>query len=387
MRIFYPHIGDLAFTVGTPSYVYSAWSNASVYYAQNAIVRYEVSSVWYDYQCRYSHTSSAGRSPTHTYYWTKLGAATTVSGHTYTTNVRLSAYDTWTAGQAVNGGSIQFDPGDRRDYYAALAITAGNNTTRPSEAVLSSDEAMASRWELVGSANAWAPFDKDTGTKMEGADASGVRVDPTTFSFTCTVGDHVEALIFAGMNNVKKITAAVSYGGMVKETLTATITPSGTSFGITPGSKILDLETAIAAGTLISVAVTLDAQEAAPIKLGLVCFGTEFDLAETEWGLAPRILSFSRKERNATFGTTQFVKRGSATQLAATCYFDTAVISGDVIFRLLQGLDGEPIMMDFNNASSDYDNLRVFGFFTEVNMPMPALSHGLLNMTVESLLT
>ena len=386
MRVFYPYIGDLAFAVGTPAYVYSAWSNASVYYAKDTVVRYEVSSVWYDYKCRSSHTSSATRPPTNTSYWTKIGAATTVTGYTYTTNVRLSSYDTWTSGQAVSAGAIQFDPGDHKDYYAALAITAGNNTTRPSAAVLSSDEAMASRWELVGPANAWAPYDKETGSKMEGADASGVRVDPATFTFTCTLGNHVEALIFAGMNNVKKITAAVSYGGEVKETLSATITPSGTHLGITPGSKIFDLTTSIAAGTLVSVAVTLDAQEAMPVRLGLVCFGIEFDLAQTEWGLAPRILSFSRKERNTKFGTTQFVKRGSASQLAASCYFDTAVISGDVIFRLLQGLDGEPIMMDFNNASSDYDNLRVFGFFTEVNMPMPALSHGILNMTVESLL-
>lgn len=387
MRLLIPQPAALAFTGGSPTYIYSEWSNSSVAYARNAVVRYAVSGVYYDYRCNWSHTSSASKAPTNTWYWTKLSASTASGGYTYTTSVRLSAYATWTSGAAVVAEAVQYDPADNRDYIAPSAILAASNTIRPSAAILSSDEDLAARWSVIGASNAWAPFDQEVFTRMAGYDSSSALVDPVTFTFTTTTTDTADALILAGLRNCEEITAAVTYGGTLKETLNAEITPATTHYGQMPTSAILDLATPIAAGTAISVAVTLDAYSATlPIELGVIAFAREFELAQTEWGVETRILSFSRKERDATFGTVKFVKRGSATQLTATCYYDPATISGDTLLQLLAQYDGEPIMMDFNNTGSNYDRLRVFGFYTNARTGIQHLSWESLSMDVESLI-
>lgn len=385
MRILVPQAASLAYT-GTEIYVYSAWSSSSVAYALNDVVRYEVNGVWYDYRARAAHTSSTNIKPTFAAYWTLLSTAAT-TGVTYTTNVRLSDYDAWTSGSAVLAGAIQFDAADHRDYLATAAVSSVDNFTRPSAAILSSNEDLAARWTPASNANAWAPFDLELYTRLSAYDSSGTLVDPVTMTFTTVTSDTADAVILAGMRNVEDLTAVVIYGGEVQETLTADLLPSGTHFGATATSVILDLATSIAAGTTVDVALTLNAYNTAkPLLLGVACLAREYALAETEWGVETRILSFSRKERNATFGTVTLVQRGSATLCAATCYYDPAVISGDVIMQTLAAFDGQSLLLDFNNAGTDYDRLRVFGFYTNVRTLLLGLSQESLAMDVESLL-
>lgn len=387
MRILVPQKSDLASTgSGSLSYVYSAWSSSSVNYARDTKIRYQVGGVYYDYRSRSSHTSRADRAPTNGDYWTKLGVSATTSGATYTTNVLLSDYDTWTASAEVKAGAIKFDPADHRDYLAPNLIASGYNTIRPSEAVLSDDEAIAARWSVVSNANAWAPFDLEVYTRLSSYNSSNALVDPVTLTFTCPTNDTANAVILAGLSNVEDLTAVVSYGGQVKETLTADLEPSGTHYGATATSVILDLATPIPAGTAVSVALTLNAYNTAkPSLLGVATLAREYALAETEWGVETRLLSFSRKQRDETFGTTTFLKRGSATLCSATCYYDPAVIAGDVIQQVLANFDGQPLLLDFNNTGTDYDRLRIFGFYTNVRTLIHGLSWESLVMDVESL--
>lgn len=386
MRILVPQRSDLAFTGSSPTFVYAQWSSSSVSYAYNAKVRYQVSGVWYDYRCRYTHISNTGLNPTNTYYWTKVSAAATTGGYTYTTSVRLSEYDAWTFGQEVKANSVRYDPGDNRDYMATVLISAADNVMRPSEAVLSGDETISSRWVVVSNANAWAPFDLEVYTRLSSYNSSNALVDPVTLTFTCPTNDTANAVILAGLSNVEDLTAVVSYGGQVKETLTADMEPSGTHYGATATSVILDLATPIPAGTAVSVALTLNAYNTAkPSLLGVAALAREYALAETEWGVETRLLSFSRKQRDETFGTTTFLKRGSATLCSATCYYDPAVIAGDVIQQVLANFDGQPLLLDFNNTGTDYDRLRIFGFYTNVRTLIHGLSWESLVMDVESL--
>ena len=385
MRLLVPQKADLAFS-GSVSYVYSAWSGSSVYYARYSKIRYQVGGVYYDYRARTSHISSSDRAPTNTYYWSKIGVSSTTSGATYTTNVRLSDYDTWTSGQEAKAGSVKYDPADHRDYLAASLISAGDNTTRPSEAVLSTDEAFAARWVAVSIANAWAPFDLEIYTRLSSYSSAGALVNPVTMTFTCTPADTVDAVILAGLVNVTTLSAAVTYGGSLQETLTASLLPSGTHYGATATCAILDLATPIAAGTAVSVALTLSAYNTAkPSLLGVATLAQEFVLADTEWGVETRILSFSKKERDETFGAITFLKRGSATLVTATCYYDPAVIAGDVIQQLLAAYDGQPILLDFNASGTSYDRLRIFGFYTGVRTVIQGHGWESLAMDVESL--
>jgi hypothetical protein len=386
MRIIVPQKANLQSSGASPTYIYSAWSVSTVTYAMGAVVRYAINGIFSDYQARLWHISNSFNAPTNALYWKNLGLSAAAGGYTYTTNVMLSAYPTWTSGQAVSVDTINVDYADKNEYVAATYIASGDNTIRPSLAVISPLENVATDWVLLQAANAWAPFDFLTSSRLIGRGSNNALVNPVTFTLTTTTTDTADVLFLAGMRNVKEITAAITYSSSLQETPNPTITPSSTHFGIMPTSAIMELEDSIPSGTAVTVDVTLDAYDAAvPIELGVISFGRQFLLANTEWGLESTLYSFSRKERNETYGSVKFIKRGSATQLAATCFFDPAVVSGDTILRLLANYDGEPIMLDFNNTDSDYDRLRVFGFFTNVSLSPMHLSWESLSMEVESL--
>lgn len=387
MRIIEPH-GLTLHATGTPTYIQAEWSSAGVTYATNARVRYAINGIYYDYRSRYYHTSSASRAPTNTSYWTYEGSAATSIGYTYTTNVQLSAYDTWTTGVAVAAGTVRFDASDRRDYQATIAVSSGDNTIRPSDAVKSGTESIAARWVVVGPANAWAPFDTEIYSRLRGFDANNALISPVTMTATCIPGNHVNCLMLVGLVNVKTVVVTVTYDGALQETLTANLTPANPHYGIMPSSHIFNLTTVIAAGKAITLGFTLTAYTTAyQVEVGIMALGYAYELAETEWGVESSILSFSRKQRDETFGTVSFLKRGSATKLSATCFLDPQVVNGDVVYLLLAKMDGYPVMMDFNNGPSNYDRLRIFGFYTNVRTVVKAATFESLVMDVESLVT
>jgi hypothetical protein len=375
---------DLAYTGTSPVYVLAAWADAT-YYAKNTTRRYEVSSVWYDYICRVSHTSNTTwKTPTSTYYWTKTGISATSGGYTYTTNVRHSNSAAWVSGAAVTQFSVVYDEASHRDYQATVAISTGDNTIRPSAAVLSTTEAVAARWVDMGGGNAFAPFDTEISSKLLGYDNDGDIVNPA-FTFTATTGpaaaDH---LFFAGLVNVKTISAAISVNGVLQQTVTADLS-ANSKWDIMQSSAILPF-TSVVAGKTLSIAVTLTRNTSTIVpECGTCGVGLAYELAHTEWGVETSILIFSRQERNETYGTVKFLKRGSARTARAICFIDTASISGDHVQMLLQRLSGQPLMMDFNNTGSSYDRLRIFGFFTNVRSGIQASSYESLAMDVEGL--
>ena len=105
----------------------------------------------------------------------------------------------------------------------------------------------------------------------------------------------------------------------------------------------------------------------------------------TEWGVETSMLSFSRKERNETFGTVTFVKRGTSKVVRATAFIDPDVISGDEVQSILAQFDGVPVFWDFNNDGSDYDRLRVMGFHTNVRQLIQAATYESLSIDIEGL--
>ena len=387
MRIFRLQYGDLMVD-GSAAYLYSTWATPGTYYPINSIVRYQKNTVWFDWRAKYSHTSNVTWYPGIAEAWEQLGESA-LTTPTYMTNVVLSHHPTWTTGVAVTADETVFDQSDHRDYIAPNAILAADNTIRPSAAIRNSDEDIAARWSVLGPANAWAPYDKEVFTKLVGTDATGANISPVTMSFYTSLNAVPSHVILAGMDNVKKVTAAVGYGGVTHESPSATLTPAVTHLGRMPHSCLLALTHAsYTVGLRVRVNLTLEAHTSdRPIKLGYVGLGTEWALADTEWGLDVRMLSFSRKERDETYGTIKFLKRGSARQLTANCYYDPAVISGDSILQLLETFDGIPCLMDFNNTStgSNYDRLRIFGFYTDVKTGIHGLSYETLHMSVESL--
>ena len=388
MEMIYPLAIALDKTGSSPTYVYAAWATSTAY-ALNQIIRYEVSSVWYDYRCRRAHTSSSSRTPTNSsYYWTLLGPASTTGGYTYVTNVRLSNAATWASGAAVVAGAVQYDPADNHDYQALIAISANDNTVRPSEAVLSSNETIAARWSDIGAANAWAPFDYYLNSYLYGYDTNGAYNNPAfTIVSPVNTGTVIDRICFAGLQWVKSIKVEVYLNGNKTETITKSQEPPAGISAAPYKAAVVKLTTVNTWDyTSIKFVVTLTASDTNIVcKCGAIVIGPAIYLGETEWDVTTKILSFSRKERNQDFGTVKFVKRGSAKGVSAVGYLDPAIMPGDIVQQHLQFFDGMPLFFDFNNAGSNYDRLRVFGFYTKAETVIKAVSFESILIDIEGL--
>ena len=403
MEVIVPLEIDLAYTGSSPVYIYSAWAAGQAYVVGD-IRRYQIGGVYRDFRCRVAHTSSTANAPDKqvttatttgwwiftqtTYstqsYWEDRGPSATSGGYTYTTNVRLSHYPAWATGAAVDLNAAVYDAADNHDYLATVALTSGENTIRPSEAVKSADETIAARWISLGAANAWAAIDYLGNTYTQGYETDGDLCDPT-YTVTCACATAVDRVAFAGLVNVKTVAITVTDDGVARDPISVSLTPAGTAYGATLRTANIPIDT-VAAGSALSIAVTLTRNDTTqPAQCAVMTVGRAHTLSDTEWGVETSILSFSRKERDETFGTVNFVKRGSSRQIRAVCYLDPAVITGDVVQELLSQWDGMPVYWDFNNDGSAYDRLRAFGFYTNMGSAIQAHSWESLTLTVEGL--
>lgn len=384
MQVIPPMPVRLARTGESPSYVYAAWASGAGY-PKDTIIRDNSSGSWRDYRAKSTHTSSAWNRPPNSWYWSDRGPSSVSGGYTWRTNVRLSAYDAWTTGAAVSAGGRRYDDANQHDYQAVVAISSGDNTTRPSEAGLSSDEAVAARWIDLGSANAWAALDQESNSYLAGRDVNNTIVNPV-FTIEVEPNSLINRIAFAGLWNVGGITVTVYLSGALSETKTVTLAHRGTNkFGRLPKTAIIDLTT-IAADAVPTIEITLTrATSTAEPRLGVVVVGYGHVLTDTEWGVETSMLSFSRKQRDDTFGTMTFLHRGSARQIRATCQIDPTEVSGDVVQQVLEDLDGQPIFFDFNGSGLSYDRLRVFGFYTTLGIVVPTVTRETLSITVEGL--
>lgn len=146
------------------------------------------------------------------------------------------------------------------------------------------------------------------------------------------------------------------------------------------------------AGTALSVRFLLyglPATESEPNRLPASCAivgaGLAQSLGDSEWGVETSYLSFSRRERDETFGTVTFMKRGAAKTARATGYLDTSIVTGDAVQRALIAADGVPSLFDFNNRDSDYSRLRIFGFVTQFRSIIQAASWESVTLDIEGL--
>jgi len=555
MEIIPPVKLTLAGSSSPSSYVRTAWAT-STYYARNSVIRHQVNGIWYDFRAVFSHTSSSSNAPyaigkcSFSYIWCWLGVSAITAGNiSYNTDVDLSQYPTWSSGSAVTAGQSVFDDADKMDYVALSAITAGNNTTRPSAAVLSSDETIAGYWAPLGPANAWAALDYEMATRMRGISSGAIlqtaagmlflpanpsinliaspndfntgwtlsnathststENDPTTMSASISVitasgsngkltrtwtgykiGDKVVFAVWARSSTISGFTISFTENSVQKQSTTFTVasgkwqyyqaeytlTETGITLGViiggltTTGNSIklwgshfglcadafnryalmgvkncrsltvaflaystaYDMwpaaggaDTVMAfpeetrrdvlrsfnvvkplftlgdSGSWISLQSNTDTlyltsvsafrllmsprNPAKMMELASFGMGEATYIGGTEWGVETSMLSFSRKERNETFGTVTFVKRGTSKVVRATAFIDPDVISGDEVQSILAQFDGVPVFWDFNNDGSDYDRLRVMGFHTNVRQLIQAATYESLSIDIEGL--
>lgn len=388
MLIIKPHPCNLERTLNTPTYIYNAWTaTGNPYYSYKTMVRYEISGQWYDYRCRCGHTAQTYRSPINSsYYWTYVGPASTTTGYTFTTNLRQSNATAWSSGSAVVQGQTVFDAADLNDYIATVAISGASNTLRPSESVRSPNATIAAYWLQQGKSNAWAWNDYEIMTRTDGYDPNGNLINPVFKIDAGTLKFTVDYIAYAGLSNVASISTTVYVNGNnVGGSATSLSTSSTQSGSYLLDSKVLPIAGASAGDTLaISVTLTRSVQTE-PASVGVITIGQGFILATSEWEIETSHLNFSRRERNADFGTIRFIPRGSAKTMRATCFLDSTTSSGDYLLRLLAKLSGAPIFFDLNEGTTDYDRLRIFGICTKATSVIKAVNWESVSLDLEGL--
>jgi hypothetical protein len=243
MEIIVPSSLELRATQTSPTYVHAAWASGQAY-AAGAVRRSNHTGDWIDYWAAVSHISSADNAPgtlvtqsgwdystkyrvyrtTQTSYWSAIGAAATETGTTWHTNVKTTLHPAWGSGAIVEG-AVRHDPASRRDYRALIAMTAGENTLRPSEAQLSSNEQVRARWLDLGHANAWAMLDERINSRSTGFDASGQTLDEIQFSVLARTSTQVDRLAFAGFVNVDAVVVEVYAAGELVQTVGQSLVP------------------------------------------------------------------------------------------------------------------------------------------------------------------
>ncbi|NCC41764.1 MAG: hypothetical protein EOM21_20600, partial [Gammaproteobacteria bacterium] len=281
MEVIPPYPTSLHGTPSTPVYTYPAWAT-STSYANGDIVRWEGSGTWRDYRSRRAHLSSATRTPVSTVYWTDLGPSSTTTGMTYTTNVAISLSDAWTSGAAVAARQQVYDLGDHHDYVATAALTSAQNTLRPSQAIRSSDPAVAARWVDLGAANAWAVLDGLANSYLIGLNASGNSVNPT---FTVNVTNAwygIDRICVTGMAGVSKIEAKVYVADALVETVTQA-TAGVAPFWRRPRTAILPV-TQAGSATAAKIELTFTRAGGSRVNIGLIVVGKSYAIANTHWG-------------------------------------------------------------------------------------------------------
>ncbi len=136
-----PPIGLSVASIGTePVYVHEEWVTDTDYNRYD-IVRRELGGIWYSFMARSTfYEFKLGPTDTRTTeLWEFLGESPMVGGINYLSDIALSLHDEWSSGTAITAGAIYYDPSDHNDYVALVDITSGDNTVRPSYAVLSAN--------------------------------------------------------------------------------------------------------------------------------------------------------------------------------------------------------------------------------------------------------
>lgn len=400
MQIIRPASVDIAASGASSGYANEDWATLSgTYFDVGAQVRHDYAGgTMKDYLCLKAHTYNALVEPgARPLYWFSLGDADPVYNATYITNCKYSYYSTWTKSQELSAGDIFLDTADRSDYRLNISLTSAENIIRPSQCVASSDPLIAARWTRRGYANAWAALDYATNSTWNNwATGGGFQVSPLPyFAVKPSAGVYLDHVAVDGLN----------YCTNIKLEFYSGIKGAGGTLLRTYNKSMLDnrsdlLHSAVIplingtygsgfttdANTLVYVTLT-PYSSGIPVSLYYLCMGFGQFLGETEWDVETSLLSFSKRERDNVYGIMNFLQRGSAKTVSATTYIDPAVRYGDTIQSILALNDATPCMYDFNNSGSNYDRLRVFGYWTKFRTLIKTASWESLQLQVEGLIT
>ncbi len=367
--------------VGSASQTMGAWTSGEAV-SKGDQRSYTVSGLLRGYQANWSLPSSWNTTTPNLVplLWRDLGY---IGATSFKTDAPLSDYPTWSTG-SVSAGTIVYDKYARRDYYCNQTLTSLQNSLSPSQCVASPIDAVRGYWRHMGVANAFRMFDGEAYTRTRRT-ASSMYCE---FGFNQDNTARSRAVYVFGMQNVSSVRLRVynSGGTMVEDQTKTALYPN--FFGeprLNLLSLAFDTTTLIDATYTFRFDFTKKSGASTYIEVGMIAVGEAFDLGPTKQGLRLRHLNFSRQQRDETFGTVAFLRRGVAKVVSATVMCNNP--DSDTILRGINAYRGGALVWDFNNSDTAFDHLRVWGFSRDHEYPYIGLANGPgeIRMEVEGL--
>jgi len=341
----------------TSAYRYATWVSGATY-NKGDIVRDATDNA--DFKCRVSAYSSATRPGlAYWWYWERLTAngAATAYPATYKSTFATSSYDAWASGTTIYKGDRRWDTTLNKEYEALVAITSGNNTIKPSSAVLSDDLTIRGRWLEIGPANLYAMFDEDVATTSQATTTAYVIFDvigPAAL-------EDSDCLAIVGATNVATITIQ-----RLDPATDAVLDTTVYDMNYSPATFMLreTLVHSFAAVDDPRFKITFAATAGSPyqtIQIGKIIGGKKVTFGQTVENVNVSITDFSTKVVDETFGTYRFIKRGFSKNVSAQIMVEHG--QGDQFSQFIERARAAPTFWDFNTVPGALSRAMVYGWY------------------------
>ena len=133
----------------------------------------------------------------------------------------------------------------------------------------------------------------------------------------------------------------------------------------------------------LTITITITAAAGRTAKCGMCVAGRSATLGKTRYAPAMSIVDYSTKDTN-DFGETYLNQRAYAKTISADLFFDT----GDMVpvYKLLTAVRSTICVWDFNNDSTDYESLIVYGFYKDFDVILQNLAQSICTIEIEGLI-
>jgi len=281
------------------------------------------------------------------------------------TNVAASAKAEWSSATTYTiGQTVKYTTGQSVPHHEFESKTNDNLNHQPA---IGGDD----HWLDLGATNQHKMFDNRNSTATVASHSSGL------IQVTLRPPSRVGVVSLLGMKGVKSVTVEQQYGANIVSSETIELLTTDTPVGMWT-YFFGDYRVTTSAVVTIPgfwyrpyVTITLTPEvEGVPAQCGVCFFGQSFYIGDTDYGAAPGLIDYSTFEKDV-FGETTLVSRLSVRDNNYTVWTDTKEL--DRVFSLFEQIIGKLVILDGNNAGTNYDCLRVYGKITSFK---PGLTYG-----------
>lgn len=271
------------------------------------------------------------------------------------------------------------------DYVSAIGTSGWTHEYRSLiGSNLGNSLADTAKWLDLGPSNRAAMFDDRIGTKT---------VATTSITVQCTPNEKFDAIAIIGLEGAQRVDIHIENAGV--ELFTGTYLLNETGLGTQPTDwyeyffgELDDYKTSLYVNALIAFStadatITITGATGSEVAVGLLMFGRAKNIATTLYGPNLGIADYSRKEVD-TFGNPYLLERAFANKGSFDLIFDSSIV--DYVMRTLARVRATPTLFDFNNKNTDFDSLRIFGWYKDFDINLDNKSKAYCSIEAENII-